>query len=78
MAMIPSGDGETASDNKEAITYCQERGREGGREGWLVAADGSEASHRRLSHPALNKEHLFHQEGKSLEKLLVSGLQCWI
>lgn len=50
----------------DAITYSQEKIQD-----WK--ADKS-TSHRRLSHPDLNKDRLFEEEGRALEHLLMSGI----
>ncbi|KAJ7393632.1 hypothetical protein OS493_006619 [Desmophyllum pertusum] len=70
----PAGQPVKFQSSLEAATYCEERLREG----WLVASDSSGAdkgaSRTRLSHPGLDKERMFHQEGKSLVQLLASGV----
>lgn len=50
----------------DAITYCQEKMK-----GWGA---GKSTSHKRLSHPDLNKDRLFEEEGRALEDLLISGI----
>lgn len=67
-----SGQEVTFNTSQEAIDYCQKRLREG----WLPEAAERDPgrSRPRLSHPAIRKEHLFQQEGKSLDKLLASGI----
>ena len=46
------------------------------REGWFLASGARSDSRRRLrlSHPELQKERMFKQEGTSLENLLASGI----
>ena len=58
--------------SEEAVTYCQERLRQG----WLLdsAAERDPRKRPRLSHPELQKETLFKQQGRSLEKALASGI----
>jgi len=78
VSMVPSGEDDqprqpvTFKTSEEAISYCEERLREG----WLVGSDaGDERSRKkRLSHPELKKEQLFQQEGKNLDNLLASGI----
>lgn len=61
-------------NSAQAIAYCQERLRTG----WLVKNKDdtrSRAAQRQLSHPELDKERLFRQEGSALHQLLSSGLE---
>ena len=76
MAMLPSEEATSQevrfNTSEEAVTYCQERLRQG----WLPDSAGQRDPRKRprLSHPELHKERLFKQEGRSLEKALASGI----
>ena len=75
MNLVPSSTEEPLQpvnfqNTAEAIKYCQEKLREG----WLLQQSGKENSNQRLSHPQLNKERMFYQEGQSMSNLLVSGI----
>lgn len=61
------------ADTAEAIAYCQDHLSSG----WRLQEKGGNASGRRgrPSHPELEKESLFRQEGRSLRHLITSGLQ---
>ena len=75
-AMPPSGEvgsQEVSFNNsEETATYCQEHLRQG----WLPDSAQQEPTGKRarLSHPHLQKEQLFKEEGRSLDKLLASGI----
>ena len=75
-AMPPSGEvgsQEVSFNNsQEAVTYCEERLRQG----WLPDSAHREPTGKRarLSHPKLQKEQLFREEGRSLDRLLASGI----
>ena len=75
MPMIPSGEATSQevsfNTSKEAVTYCQERLHQGW---WLNSAERDPRKRPRLSHPKLQKERLFEQEGRSLENALASGI----
>lgn len=61
-------------NSTQAIAYCQERLRTG----WLVKNKDdtrNRAEKRQLSHPELDKERLFRQEGSALHQLLSRGLE---
>ena len=67
-----SGQEVSFDTSQDAVSYCQQRLREG----WLPqAAEGDPGKIRpRLSHPALGKEQLFRQQGRSLQEVLASGI----
>ena len=75
---LPSGQKQPASavtfaSSQEALTYCEERLKKG----WLVEGRAKEKQPSDSgcpSHPRLDKEHMFHQEGKCLKQLLASGV----
>lgn len=75
MPMIPSGEATSQevsfNTSEEAVVYCQERLRQGW---WLNSAERDPRQRPRLSHPELQKERLFEQEGRSLENALASGI----
>lgn len=79
-ALVPAAARESPTESvgfqnsAQAITYCQERLRTG----WLVENKDdtrNRAEKRQLSHPELDKERMFRQEGSALHQLLSSGLE---
>lgn len=76
MSMLPSGEGASQQEVsfntcEEAVTYCRERLQQG----WLLdSAERDSGKRARLSHPELQKERLFQQEGRSLSTALASGI----
>jgi len=55
----------------EAVQYCNQKIKAG----WMKhSVSGESSTQKRLSHPELNKERMFQQEGKPLQHLLGSGI----
>ena len=76
MPMLPSREATSQevrfNTSEEAVAYCQERLCQAR---LLDSADQRDPCKRpRLSHPELQTEMLFKQEGRSLEKALASGI----
>lgn len=76
MALVPSVGTRPAAEpihfqsTAEAIAYCSEKLKAG----WMQKSAEESSAHKRLSHPDLDKERLFGQEGKPLQHLLGSGI----
>ena len=76
MALVPSVGTQRGAEpihfqsTAEAIAYCSEKLKAG----WMQKSAEESSAHKRLSHPDLDKEGLFGQEGKPLQHLLESGI----